>query len=255
MGKGLIQEVKHVVDHSRAYRHHVHDELSLAYVWHGATHAWIDGLDVPIAGECVVVIPPQVPHACNPVPASGWTYTLALLQPEVCTHLPVDLLASPCHVLPATVRLREAFEQLRCARDVPATDLLAGIEVAAGLAGSMHVPSTRRASSHTLRRAVAYLRAHWDEPVSLSALGSLAGLSKYHLVRAFRESYGLTPHAYLLNLRVNRAKAFLRAGEELAAVAQQSGFCDQSHLHRVFVRHVGVTPRAYQHATAIPSKT
>ena len=74
-------------------------------------------------------------------------------------------------------------------------------------------------------------------------------------MRAFKAAYGLTPHAYLLNLRVDRARARLRRGQSLAEVALDCGFCDQSHLPRAFSRLVGLTPAAYQKAMAIPSKT
>jgi AraC-like DNA-binding protein len=74
-------------------------------------------------------------------------------------------------------------------------------------------------------------------------------------VRSFKDAYGLTPHAYHLNLRVNEAKARLRMDGDLATVALDAGFCDQSHFTRVFTRCVGMPPAAYQKATAIPSKT
>ena len=53
-------------------------------------------------------------------------------------------------------------------------------------------------------------------------------MSKYHLVRAFRQAYGLTPHAYHLNLRVNDAKARLARGEDLARVARTAGFATRA---------------------------
>ena len=62
--------------------------------------------------------------------------------------------------------------------------------------------------------------------------------------------YGLTPHAYHLNLRVNEAKARLARGEDLATVAQECGFCDQGHFTRVFARCVGMTPGAYRRLVA-----
>jgi AraC-like DNA-binding protein len=96
--------------------------------------------------------------------------------------------------------------------------------------------------------------AHACTPLLLDELCGLAGLSKYHLVRAFKAAFGLTPHAYQMNLRVNMAKARLKAGQELAGVALETGFCDQSHLTRVFCRCVGVTPAVYSGFTAIPSK-
>lgn len=249
MGPGMLREVKHIADLSRAYRQHVHDEVSIAHVWSGSTLALIDGEEVPISGECVVVIPPGVVHACNPVKESGWEYTLALLDPGAC---PAIFFEAPCWILPSTDWLKGTFRALRDGGHGPVEDILEH------LAPSMVAPTTSRsgvpAHPRALRRVMEHLRARWAAPLDLEELCAVAGLSKYHLVRAFKGAYGLTPHAYLLNIRINEAKARLRQGQDLAAVALDVGFCDQSHLTRVFTRCVGLTPAAYQKATAIPSK-
>jgi AraC-like DNA-binding protein len=90
--------------------------------------------------------------------------------------------------------------------------------------------------------AEAYLRAHWDRSVSLAELSRASGLSPFHLHRSFSRTVGLPPHAFQLQLRVDRAKALLARGLDIASVAQRTGFADQSHFTRVFRRSVGVTP-------------
>jgi len=56
----------------------------------------------------------------------------------------------------------------------------------------------------------------------------------------------MTPHAYQLDLRINRARQLLRRGDAPADVAQQLGFADQSHFHRAFRQRVALTPGAFQ---------
>jgi len=82
--------------------------------------------------------------------------------------------------------------------------------------------------------------------LSLTLLAHETGLGRYQLIRAFRAATGLTPHAYLLNARVNRSRLLLNQGLALAEVAYQLGFADQSHFQRVFKAHVGVTPGQYR---------
>ena len=91
-----------------------------------------------------------------------------------------------------------------------------------------------------------YLEDHYTENVSLEDLARVAGLSAYHLLRVFRSETGLPPHAFLEQVRVNRAKEFLRAGSSIADVTFKTGFSDQSHLSRHFKRMTGVTPGQYQ---------
>jgi AraC-like DNA-binding protein len=95
-------------------------------------------------------------------------------------------------------------------------------------------------------RARDYLEAHFSENVSLALLSRVAGLSSFHLNRAFRIAYGLPPHAFQTQLRITRARKLLREGWSPSAAASEAGFADQSHLHRHFKRVVGVTPAVFR---------
>jgi AraC-like DNA-binding protein len=86
---------------------------------------------------------------------------------------------------------------------------------------------------------------------SLTELATLAGLSKYQVLRAFRRRYGLPPHAWLLCLRAERARTLITHGFTLANTAACTGFADQSHMSRTFRRHYGYTPGAWQRAVAL----
>jgi AraC family transcriptional regulator len=93
------------------------------------------------------------------------------------------------------------------------------------------------------RRALELMDAKLDSNLSVEFLASEVELSPAHFARAFRETFGLPPHRYLLHLRLERARRMLD-GENavLADVAQRSGFADQAHFTRFFKREYGVTP-------------
>jgi AraC-like DNA-binding protein len=87
-----------------------------------------------------------------------------------------------------------------------------------------------------------------DDPaasITLSGLAVASGLSRFQVVRAFVKATGLTPHAYLTQCRIDLARRLIRDGTRLAEAALASGFADQSHMTRVFVRRYGISPRAY----------
>ena len=101
-----------------------------------------------------------------------------------------------------------------------------------------------------IARVRALLAERHAEDLTLAQLAAEAGLSPHHLIRAFRRETGHTPHAYLIDRRIDVARVRLRRGESPADVAAATGFCDQAHLTRAFKARVGVTPGAFRTGTA-----
>lgn len=99
-----------------------------------------------------------------------------------------------------------------------------------------------------LLRARDYLLDHLSGPVTLGELSEVAGLSPFHLVRAFRRRFGMPPHAFQVQARVERAKRLLAEGVPPSTAALEAGFYDQSHFGRHFHRLAGVTPGRYRAA-------
>ena len=99
-------------------------------------------------------------------------------------------------------------------------------------------------------RAVELMRRRMTDPLSLEELAHAAGLSPFHFARQFKTATGHPPHDYLIRLRVDRAQELMRRerGWTMAAVAQDAGFADQSHMARHFKRVLGVTPRQFADA-------
>jgi AraC-like DNA-binding protein len=97
------------------------------------------------------------------------------------------------------------------------------------------------------RKIDRYLKDHLDQPLQLEELAAQLPLSVSHFCRAFKETFGATPHVYLTRLRLDRAQAtMLATTDPLSQIALDSGFADQSHLSRVFSRVVGQTPSAWR---------
>jgi AraC family transcriptional regulator len=98
-----------------------------------------------------------------------------------------------------------------------------------------------------LRLATTYIRDHLAQDLSLAMIAKAAGLSPFHFARRFKQATGLAPHQYVVCHRLERARQFLvDTSVALAEVAQQSGFCDQSHFTAHFRRQYGITPRRFR---------
>ena len=96
------------------------------------------------------------------------------------------------------------------------------------------------------QKAREYLHANAQYDIGLDQLAAATGADRFRLTRAFKAAYGIAPHAYLVQLRLAKARRMLAHGEQPAAVAMALGFADQSHLGRWFVRAYGLTPALYR---------
>ena len=99
-------------------------------------------------------------------------------------------------------------------------------------------------SPSMLQQVTEYIHEHFNQDVKLIELAAIVQISPYHFLRLFKQKMGVTPHQYILQQRIERAKFLLQHSElSLAEIALRVGFCDQSHLTRCFKRLVGITPK------------
>jgi AraC family transcriptional regulator len=94
--------------------------------------------------------------------------------------------------------------------------------------------------------AARFIQENYARDVSLNHIAEAVHLSPFHVARLFKQALGVSPHQYLIQVRVNSARSLLSAGSgerSLAEVATAVGFADQSHLTRHFKRLLGVTPK------------
>ena len=91
-----------------------------------------------------------------------------------------------------------------------------------------------------------YLDINYLEELSLEELSLEFGVSIVHLIRVFKNDFGLPIHSYILNKKVHKAKELLDKNISMVEVAQNSGFFDQSHLNRSFKRVFQLTPKQFK---------
>jgi AraC-like DNA-binding protein len=100
-------------------------------------------------------------------------------------------------------------------------------------------------------RLRAYVDSHLGEPIQVKDLSDVARRSTAHFCRAFKRTFGQTPHAYVTECRLQRAKHLMLESEEpLSVIALICGFTDQAHLSKLFRLHTGETPGAWRRRRA-----
>ena len=196
----------------------------------------------------LVLVPAGCVHACNPLPDTLWSYQMLHLDARwLQAHAPAldgdTATVLHCPLLYAQFCAMNALLFSKAGAAEKDAALLAFLGACAS-ARADPLPSERKPLPRQLAPVLATLQAR--PSASLPQLAQAADLSPYQLIRAFRAATGMTPHAYQLNLSVNRARHRLHAGVALADIACELGFADQSHLQRVFKAHAGITPGRYR---------
>jgi AraC family transcriptional regulator len=101
-----------------------------------------------------------------------------------------------------------------------------------------------------LRRAIEFMHDNFGSEIALEEIAAAAYLSEYHFARLFKQISGVTPHVYLANLRIDRARKLLTESSlPISQIASQVGYQSQSHFTKMFKSVTGVTPRVYREAS------
>lgn len=249
-----IAEVFHARFTDHAYPAHVHDTWTLMILDGGRVDFGLDRERHGVGGsDTVALLPPGVVHDGRTVTEAGFRkrvlYLDASVLPESLTGAAVDApllldaaLRDRVHGLHRALGARElaagAVERLE------AQSRLAFVQerLRTWLEGRQVVPYGAPGPD-TAVRLRELLDARVLGGITLEEASALLGHAHpTHLIRSFRQAFGLPPHAYLTGLRVARARRLLLAGMRPAEAAVAAGFYDQAHLTRHFVRHVGVGP-------------
>ncbi len=106
-------------------------------------------------------------------------------------------------------------------------------------------PRSETSGSSRIARIKEYMSAHLANSITLEEIAEEAGCSTFHLIRIFRDTMHITPHAYLVQLRLERARHHLDQGKSIADATYLAGFTDQCHLTRRFKIRYGITPGKY----------
>lgn len=139
------------------------------------------------------------------------------------------------------IALLQASDTTALAQDEAEVDLLT---LLLRFPCSQAMPADRHANLEKVRQQ---LCDSSETSLRLATLAEQCQLSPYQLLRQFRQQYGITPHAYWSQHRLQMARRLLRGDAPLADIAQQCGFADQSHLTRAFKRQFGLPPGRYRH--------
>ncbi|MBB3108885.1 AraC-like DNA-binding protein [Paenibacillus phyllosphaerae] len=249
-------EGKRCLANDFAYHKHFHEEYSIGLIDSGATNAWCDGTMLRVEAGNVISFPPLMLHACHPEEGVEWQYKMLFVKPDwfegleqrTIDQLHIPYLLGGLKNESCRIRLNRVMEALSGHADPLETET-ALVELIQALvltdADDLRHERRNRQDRKYVTLMQEYIHAHYTERITLEELERIAGISKFHLIRMFKQWSHLPPHAYQNLLRINHAKTQLAKQRPIAEIADEAGFYDQSHFSRTFSRIVGTTPNRY----------
>jgi AraC-like DNA-binding protein len=259
------------IESARHYRRHSHAVFGIGLMERGAQKSASGrGQVEAYAGDVIMCNPGEV-HDGQPLGSPSRRWRMLYLEPgamaaamgEPGSAAGLELTQPVAQDPRLRLALHEVLDRLqhgRGGRGPVAAHTLACDEALAqvfALLPGRHAlaPATRpvtplTAATARIQQVRDRLAADLHAPPTLGEMALAAGLSKFQLLRHFEKAFGLTPHAWLLQQRAERARGLIRGGAGLAQAAAACGFADQSHMTRLFTRQFGFTPGAWQQAAA-----
>jgi AraC-like DNA-binding protein len=241
----------------RSFPRHIHDQYGVGVVDAGGHRSWSGRGQVEAGPRSFICVNPGEVHDGHAVGQRRRCWRMFYFDPAVIEQTRSDILDGRRSELTfrapvfADAELHLLFDAMFAFGNAAESANAMAAETAllmfvAGLARHSTSQVSLAGSAADIQRARQRIDDDPTAPLTLGGLARESGVSRYRFLRSFGRELGLTPHAYILQRRLARARLLILAGMALTDVAVSSGFYDQSHLHRCFVRQFGVTPRRYR---------
>jgi len=237
----------------------MHEEYAVGVIENGAMGFRYRGADLVAARGAVNLVVPGEVHDGHAAADEGWAYRMFYLSPEILFRAAAEINVKAVQphfregVIDDSLLAREIMQVHLTFSENSASILEKEILLLRLLINWISRHADDRKSwpdTGSEHRAVSLAREFMEEcfaeDINLEQLAELGSLSHFYFVRVFEKELGITPYAYLMQTRVNRAKSMLSTSLRLADIAARCGFYDQSHLTRQFRNQFGITPGKYR---------
>ncbi|EHU1906142.1 AraC family transcriptional regulator [Acinetobacter baumannii] len=247
------------------YKSHSHPTFSIGAIDEGnSVFQSSFGTAQKISAGTLVIVPAHVEHSCNPMPNQAWSYQMLHLdlawlnqlysefqEQGLDLHIPQHkpLIIKDESLYEAFTEMNETLfdaQKLIFEKEQSLLHCLIHLLLPHFILEEIQKPQYLYKDFLNLIDVISSSEGF----ISLEELAQRVGLSRYAIIRLFKTNVGLTPHAFQINSKINQAREQLKQGVPLAELAVNLGFSDQSHFHKAFKAHTGVTPRQFQLAAA-----
>ena len=249
-------ELRYSQGSALAFKPHMHPTFSIGGVKKGKVSYEVDGQKAILAPGALVIINPETLHVCNPATEAERSYYMLHLDIEWCFQVQqsmwevsyfipanttrvddIDLYDQYCRTMACLIDEKIHLQE----KEQMMFEL--GEAVFSVVCSPQPVKTKFAGDTETLKHI---LRTDLHKDFTINGLAKKMDANPYTLIRQFKAVTGITPHAFRMSCRIEKARELLREGKDIAQTALECGFFDQSHFHRHFKAMTTVTPQAYQ---------
>lgn len=241
---------------TKHYKEHLHDTFSIGINLKGKSIYTNKNNKYNLDDESMIaVVNANTIHSCNPIDKAPNLYYMMYLDENWCYGIQNSISpdidnfkAFPENIL-YNKKLYEEFKTL-------CMNLFSNISYMeredelivffTKLFGEYIEESKEQIENEKFEEIKEYLNKNYQANISLDELSKKFDLNPFYIIRLFKTNLNITPHSYLLNIKINKAKEFLKDGYSIVDTALECGFSDQSHFHRNFLKIVATTPKEYK---------
>ncbi len=255
--EGVSEMVRGGAPHSAGgHPPHWHSQWQLVAVTRGDGWVRTRGTRHRTPAGSLFLIPPEVVHS-NDVFEDGCDFRSMLVDPPlvegVAGAASINLLRSSIAAAPVLLskKLTAEFDRFHLLAERSQNALETDVALESWIIDLLirHTGQCEFAPAHVAhpaaRKAREFIADHAADGITLDEVASASGLSRYELSRQFKAAFGMPPHAWQLQVRIDRSKPHLKKGHPVGEVALLMGFSDQAHFTRVFKKSTGYTPGTY----------
>ncbi|QDF27526.1 AraC family transcriptional regulator [Halarcobacter anaerophilus] len=242
-------------NNTKHYKNHIHNTFSIGMNLKGKTIYSNKTKKYEFDVGMLAIVNPKEVHSCNPVTKEPNLYYMLYLDPNWCYGIQKSIFKdlegfkpfeedvlydeeiytdfkNLCNLLFSEISYKEKEQKL--------------IQFFTKLFKLYMKESEQKKENKDFEKIADYLEQNSTENISLEELSKEFNLNPFYIIRIFKAQKNITPHAYLLNMKINRAKKLLKEQKSITFTALECGFSDQSHFHRNFCKYVAATPKEYK---------
>ncbi|RXJ91609.1 AraC family transcriptional regulator [Arcobacter sp. CECT 8983] len=237
------------------YKEHIHDSFSMGINIKGESIYKNRNKEYNFKENLIAIINPEEIHSCNAISKDNHEFYMLYLDKNWCYEIQKTIsnkINSFQNYPNALINSHTFYEEFKTLCEFIFSKATVQekenelIEFFTKLFENSIPHTKEKLEDKNFEKICKYLKKHFKENISLEELATKFNLNPFYIIRLFKQNINMTPHKYLINIKINHSKELLKKGETLVDTALECGFADQSHFHRNFLNIVATTPNQYR---------